>query len=170
MGMCCTGRPSAIRESSVDFPTLSKPIISRFLLMKPVKKSKFKKENIFVLYGGQVFQQSIGIPIGTHCSPLLADLFMQLTSSFKCFSRIKIENHPRPLIPTSALQMIFCHWTILDSVIIYTASIQMSLKLRIILVLKSLLLTLTFTLKSTTEEDLKTKLYDKNYVMTSLFQ
>ena len=45
--------------------------------------------------------------------------------------------------------------------IIYTASIQMSLKLRILLILKSLLLTLTLTLRSTTEEDLKTKLYDK---------
>jgi len=57
----------------------------------------------------------------------------------------------------------FCHWTILDSVIVYIASIQMSMKLRILLILKSMLLTytFTFTLKSTTEEDLKTKLYNK---------
>jgi hypothetical protein len=30
--------------------------------------------NIFVLFGGWVFQQKIGIPLDTNCSPLLADL------------------------------------------------------------------------------------------------
>ena len=42
-----------------------------------------------------------------------------------------------------------------DSVLICIASIQMSFKSRILLTLKSLLLTLTFTLKSTTTEDRK---------------
>ena len=51
--------------------------------------------------------------------------------------------------------MLFCHWTIFDSVLICIASIQMSFKSRILLTLKSLLLTLTFTLKSTTTEDKK---------------
>jgi hypothetical protein len=27
------------------------------------------------LFGGQVFQQTIGILMGTHCAPLLTDLF-----------------------------------------------------------------------------------------------
>ena len=36
----------------------------------------FLIDNIFVEYGGQVFQQSIGIPMGTNCAPLLADLFL----------------------------------------------------------------------------------------------
>jgi hypothetical protein len=49
----------------------------------------------------------------------------------------------------------FCHWTMFDSVFICIASIQMSFKSRILLTLKSLLLTLTFTLKSTTTEDRK---------------
>ena len=31
---------------------------------------------IFVQLGDQVFQQSIGIPMGTNCAPLLADLFL----------------------------------------------------------------------------------------------
>jgi hypothetical protein len=30
-------------------------------------------DNIFVVVGGQVFQQSVGIPMGTNCAPLLAD-------------------------------------------------------------------------------------------------
>ena len=33
-------------------------------------------DNIFVKFGGQVFQQSVGIPMGTNCAPLLADLFL----------------------------------------------------------------------------------------------
>ena len=33
-------------------------------------------ENIFVIFGGCGFQQTFGIPIGTNCAPLLADLFL----------------------------------------------------------------------------------------------
>jgi hypothetical protein len=32
-------------------------------------------DNIFVMFGGRVFQQKVGIPMGTNCAPLLADLF-----------------------------------------------------------------------------------------------
>jgi hypothetical protein len=32
----------------------------------------FLIDNIFVLYGGPVFEQTIGIPMGTNCAPLLA--------------------------------------------------------------------------------------------------
>jgi hypothetical protein len=32
--------------------------------------------NIYVVVGGQIFQQSVGIPMGTNCAPLLADLFL----------------------------------------------------------------------------------------------
>ena len=33
-------------------------------------------DNIFVEFGGQIFQQTIGIPMGTNGAPLLADLFL----------------------------------------------------------------------------------------------
>ena len=33
-------------------------------------------DNIFLECGGVVFQQDIGIPIGTNCAPLLADLYL----------------------------------------------------------------------------------------------
>ena len=36
---------------------------------------EFLIDNIFVVFGNHVFQQSVGIPMGTHCAPLLADLF-----------------------------------------------------------------------------------------------
>ena len=36
----------------------------------------FLIDNIFVECGGVIFQQVIGIPMGTNCAPLLADLFL----------------------------------------------------------------------------------------------
>ena len=33
-------------------------------------------DNIYVRFGGQLFQQMDGIPMGTNCAPLLADLFL----------------------------------------------------------------------------------------------
>jgi hypothetical protein len=36
---------------------------------------EFLIDNIFVIFGGRIFQQTIGIPMGTNCAPLLADLF-----------------------------------------------------------------------------------------------
>ena len=36
---------------------------------------EFLIDNIFLIFGGRVFQQTVGIPMGTNCGPLLADLF-----------------------------------------------------------------------------------------------
>jgi len=36
----------------------------------------FLIDNIFIEYGGRIFQQTVGIPMGTNCAPLLADLFL----------------------------------------------------------------------------------------------
>ena len=36
---------------------------------------EFLIDNIFVMFGGRVFQQTVGIPMGTNCA-LLADLFL----------------------------------------------------------------------------------------------
>jgi hypothetical protein len=33
-------------------------------------------DNICVIFGGRVFQQTVGIPMGTNCAPLLTDLFL----------------------------------------------------------------------------------------------
>ena len=33
-------------------------------------------ENIYVQFEGIVYQQNVGIPIGTNCAPLIADLFL----------------------------------------------------------------------------------------------
>ena len=40
------------------------------------KMTEFLVDNIYVRSGGQLFQQMVGIPMGTYCAPLLADLFL----------------------------------------------------------------------------------------------
>ena len=40
------------------------------------KMLEFLIDNIFVVFGDRVFQQTVGIPMGTNCAPLLADLFL----------------------------------------------------------------------------------------------
>ena len=39
---------------------------------------EFLIDNIFAMFGGRIFQQQVGIPMGTNCAPLLADLFLYL--------------------------------------------------------------------------------------------
>jgi hypothetical protein len=36
----------------------------------------FLIDNIFVVFGNQIFQQAVGIPMGINCAFLLADLFL----------------------------------------------------------------------------------------------
>ena len=40
------------------------------------KMIEFLTDNICVQFGGRLFRQVIGIPMGTNCAPLLADLFL----------------------------------------------------------------------------------------------
>ncbi|KAJ8299058.1 hypothetical protein KUTeg_023118 [Tegillarca granosa] len=40
------------------------------------KMLEFLIDNICVVFGNIIFQQTIGIPMGTNCAPLLADLFL----------------------------------------------------------------------------------------------
>ena len=37
---------------------------------------EFLIDNIFVFFDGSVFQQTVGIPMGTNCAPLLVELFL----------------------------------------------------------------------------------------------
>ena len=40
------------------------------------KMIEFLVDNIYVRFGGQLSRQMVGIPMGTNCAPLLADLFL----------------------------------------------------------------------------------------------
>ena len=37
---------------------------------------EFLVDNMFEVFWGKVFQQIVGIPMGTNCAPLLADIFL----------------------------------------------------------------------------------------------
>jgi hypothetical protein len=37
---------------------------------------EFLMHNIFGMFGGRVFQQTVGISMGTNCAPLLTDTFL----------------------------------------------------------------------------------------------
>ena len=41
-----------------------------------IKMLEFLVDNIFVVFAGKVFQQTVGIQMGTNCAPLLADIFL----------------------------------------------------------------------------------------------
>ena len=41
-----------------------------------IKMLEFLVDNIFVVFAGKVFQQTVGIPMGTNCALLLADIFL----------------------------------------------------------------------------------------------
>ena len=45
------------------------------------RMEEFLIDNIFVKFGECLFRQVIGIPIGTNCAPLLADLFLYSNES-----------------------------------------------------------------------------------------
>ena len=38
-------------------------------------------DSIFVMFDGRVFQQTVSIPMGTNCAPLLADVFLYLNEA-----------------------------------------------------------------------------------------
>ena len=44
--------------------------------MQVIKMLEYPVDIIFVEFGGRIFQQTVGIPMGTNCAPLLADLFL----------------------------------------------------------------------------------------------
>ena len=45
-------------------------------------------ENIYVQFGDMVYQQIVGIPMGTNCAPLIADLFLYMY----CYERDFMSN------------------------------------------------------------------------------
>ena len=46
----------------------------------------FLMENIYVQFDGMVYQQIVGIPMGTNCAPLIADLFYIVKRGTLCLT------------------------------------------------------------------------------------
>jgi hypothetical protein len=58
-------------------PKKATPILPKFVMKLILSKwSSFIFNNIFGLFGGRIFQQTVGIPLDTHCFPLFVDLFL----------------------------------------------------------------------------------------------
>ena len=66
--------------------------------------------------GGTLFQQFVGIPMGTNCAPLLADLFLNSYESEFLQKLVKIRRFMRlePLISHTGILMTFYLSIILD--------------------------------------------------------
>ena len=46
-------------------------------------------DNIFIRFGSKLYRQTVGIPLGTNCAPLVADLFLF------CYGRDFMLSHER---------------------------------------------------------------------------
>ena len=55
-----------------------------------IKMLEYLIDNIFVEFGGRIFQQTIAIPMGTNCAPLLADLFFY-SYEVSLYSLLKVD-------------------------------------------------------------------------------
>ena len=77
---------------------------------------EFLIDNIFVSFGGILFQQVVGIPMGTNCAPLLADLFLYSYESEFPQKLVKDKkiHEARPLISHTGILMTFYLSIILD--------------------------------------------------------
>ncbi|KAK6191166.1 hypothetical protein SNE40_002905 [Patella caerulea] len=49
---------------------------NKFTAIKIIQMLDFLIDNIFIEFGGEIYQQVVGIPMGTNCAHLLADLFL----------------------------------------------------------------------------------------------
>ena len=48
----------------------------------------YLSDNIYIRFGTKLYRQIVGIPVGTKCAPLVADLFL-----FLMFSKLKLLKH-----------------------------------------------------------------------------
>ena len=51
-----------------------------------IKMLEFLIDTIFVVFSGKVFQQIVGIPMGTNCAPLLADIFLYSLANSRIYT------------------------------------------------------------------------------------
>ena len=78
---------TSVRQLRRDFsPTRNMTRMHVGLALSYVKLFTFLMENIYVQFDGMVYQQIVGIPMGTNCAPLIADLFLY------CYERDFMSN------------------------------------------------------------------------------
>ena len=68
---------SKLAEIKAISPVIPEMMTTNTLPMNVIcKMIELLVDNIYVRFGGQLFRQMVGIPMGTNCAPLLADLFL----------------------------------------------------------------------------------------------
>ena len=74
----CTSIPHDLLKSRMNSIIISDPLNGdkKYTANDICKMIGFLVDNIHVRFGGQLFQQMVGISMGTNCAPLLADLFL----------------------------------------------------------------------------------------------
>ena len=86
---------TSVRQIRRDFsPTRNMTLIKKNVLFSCAcwtctelcEAFTFLMENIYVQFDGMVYQQIVGIPMGTNCAPLIADLFLY------CYDRNCMSN------------------------------------------------------------------------------
>ena len=67
--ICCNSYNSFFSDSKQNKYT-------NWTFLDVINALKFLLDNIFVRFGSKIYRQTIGIPMGTNCAPLIADLFL----------------------------------------------------------------------------------------------
>ena len=67
------------------------------MIYDTISMVEFLIENIDVEFGGHVYQQTVGIPMGANCAPLVADLFLYSYEA-DFVQKSKFKKHKNPLI------------------------------------------------------------------------
>ena len=76
-------------------------------------------DNIYVEFCGHVYKQTVGIPSGTNCAPLVADLFLyQMKADFVHLQKSKFKKRKHPLISLFTIYVMIYHWITLSSMMI----------------------------------------------------
>ena len=65
-----------IESVSEDFPSYS--------CQKVCEALTFLLDNIYIRFGSKLYRQIVGVPMGTNCDPLVADLFLF------CYERLHV--------------------------------------------------------------------------------
>ncbi|WP_187355599.1 hypothetical protein ['Paenibacillus yunnanensis' Narsing Rao et al. 2020] len=81
----------ACSESRAFFTNASVKKYTMFTCGEFIESLCFLIDNIFVRFGNSVYQQIIGIPMGTNCAPLIADLFLYCYES-EYMQKLSVEN------------------------------------------------------------------------------
>ena len=66
----------ACNDKNAFFTSEQPKIYKLFSCQKMYDALHYLLDNIFIRFGSKLYRQIVGIPMGTNCAPLVADLFL----------------------------------------------------------------------------------------------